>query len=212
VAAWTRRSNESKEAYAAFQYYLREGSIDAAYVASTGHPLGDGKRAARRWAQWSADYEWVARAAQYADHLAEQNRHLWEQRRRDLQERDWAQADALRAVVDAAIPGAQQFIRRKVAVVKGETIVTLAFDIVGLTLVLEKASKLQRLATDEPTDHLKLSGAALDGAIERIALGLAGLADGSEAQTPSAAATDESAGDGAPDRADTSSTGGDEAM
>lgn len=165
--AWLRLKTESATAYAAFQHYLREGSIDAAYRAS--NPQANSNHANGQWTGWSAKYEWVARAAAYADHLAAENRALWERRRRELQERDWQQADALRKVVDDAIPGAMQFIRRKTTVTAaGETIITLAFDIVGLTLVLEKASKLQRLSTGDSTENINnLSGAALDAAIQR---------------------------------------------
>jgi hypothetical protein len=214
--AWSRRAKESKEAFAAFQHYLREGSIDAAYaahLATKGQQKGDGKRAPRRWATWSADNEWVARASAYQDHLAEQNRQLWEQRRRDLQERDWAQADALRTLVDAALPGANQFIRRKTTTLpSGEVVITMAFDLTALAKVLTDASKLQRQATGQSTEHIELSGAALDAAIERITRGLAGLDDGGQAQATDASATDQPAGDSAPDRADAPATGGDEAL
>jgi hypothetical protein len=88
----------------------------------------------------------------------------------------------------------------------------MAFDITALSKVLTDASKLQRLASGQSTEHIELSGAALDAAIERITLGLAGLADGGEAQTADAPATDEPAGDGDSDRPDARTADGDEAL
>jgi hypothetical protein len=206
---WERRDGESSEAYAAFcSYYLLPAqgrSIDTAWRANQDQnqiddgaaqpsPEGEtnGRRAPSEWFRWSSKYEWVARAAAYDDHLADQDRLAWEDRRRQLRQRDWEQADALRGIVDAALPGANQFLRRRTTTLRGQPTVvdvdgnviqagapdrevtTLAFDIAALARVLSDASKLQRLAADEPTETIGLSGAALHDAIER---GLAALAD-----------------------------------
>lgn len=204
---WQRRDNESSQAYAAFALYYQlpthERSIDAAWQGSAEQQRKKRvqKVAPRHWYGWSSDNDWVKRATAYDDHLIEQDRLLWEKRRRDLLERDWAQADKLRAVVDEAIPHANLFVRRKTTVVKGDAahgipdreVVTMEFDITSLATVLEKASKLQRLATDEPTENVNLSGAALDAAIARE---LAKLADSGEEATAGALATGESNDDG----------------
>lgn len=192
MSAWHKRKAESIAAYAAFQLYLDHGSIDAAWRASDARQERDGKRAHGNWAKWSSKHEWVSRAAAYASHLAERNRALWEARKEESRERDWTQADSLRRVVDDAIPTANLFIRRNVSHVGGETIITLSFDITGLAMVLEKASKMQRLASDQPTENINnLSGAALDAAIKRALDELsdrgqapdAGLAADPEAET-----------------------------
>lgn len=198
---WTRLPNESIAAYAAFQLYLERGSIDTAWRATEQGQTSHAKRAPGQWAIWSSKYEWVARAQAYADHLAEQNRLLWEQRRRELQERDWAQADRMRQIVDEAQVMADQFLRSKTTTIQGvptvvdadgnviqhgtptRQIITTALDIVAVSKVMLDASKQQRLATDQPTENINnLSGAALDALIDKeLDRRLAGLTYGGEA-------------------------------
>lgn len=194
--SWDKRDDESAVAYAAFQAYTRllprDRSIDAAWR-SAAKPQQDrvGKRAPRQWFTWSSDHEWVRRAAAYDQYLAEQDRLLWEDRRRQLRHRDWDQADRLRQVVEDGIDNARQFVRQNRTFIRGEDgepdreIITLTFDIGALAQVMERASKLQRLATDEPTANIQLTGAALDAYIaEQLARvthgGEASIGDGSE--------------------------------
>lgn len=180
--AWDRLPGESAKAFEAFTAYCRQAararSIEAAYQ-STVAASEQGKRvrsAPRRWYTWSSDHSWVLRAAAYDEYLAEEDRLLWEERRKRLKERDWDQAEALRQIVEDALPHAERFLRQSTVTVPGDPqrgtperqIITVQFDIAALTRVLVEASKLQRLATDEPTDNINhLSGAALDAAIER---------------------------------------------
>lgn len=162
---------------------MHERSIDAAYRRAKGLQEGSEKRAHSTWFKWSRDNNWVVRVADYDDYLFEQDRLLWERRRAEVRERDWEEAESLRNIVAEAIPHARQFIHSRRTFIEGvdgepdREIVTMTFDLTGLTRVLVDASKLQRLATDEPTDNINLSGAALDAAIARE---LARLADGSE--------------------------------
>lgn len=203
---WQRRDGESRVAYDAFCHYyrlpVRGRSLDAAYRAGAKQGENrDGKIAPSHWAAWSSKHEWVARAAAYDEHLAEQDRLQWEERRRRLRERDWEQADQLRQVVADALPHANQFVRRQTTTVRGNAaagipdreIVTLQFDITALARVLTDASKLQRLAADEPTERVQLTGAALDA---YIAAQLARLADSGEAGDGGAAGSDEVVGEG----------------
>ena len=208
--AWTRRSGESIPAFDAFQLYLQHGSIDAAWRATEQGQTSHAKRAPGQWAIWSSRYEWVKRAQAYQDHLAEQDRQKWERRRAELLERDWAQADRMRQIVDDAQLLADQFLESKTTTIRGtptildtegnviqqgtptRQIITTSLGIVAVSKVLTDASKLQRLATDEPTEHIQLTGAALDAF---IAGQLARLRDGGEASTgetfePNAAETD----------------------
>lgn len=191
--AWTRLNTESIAAYNAFQLYLEHGSIDAAWRATNQGQTSNAKRAPGQWAVWSAKYDWVARAAAYADHLAEQDRLLWEERRRLSREQDWSQADKVRSIIEDALPYARGFIHRQKHVVRraGQTTTTIieSFDIVGLSKVLTEASKIQRLASDQPTENINnLSGAALDAAIQRA---LDELANGDKAGHAPAPADDE---------------------
>lgn len=190
---WHRLPAESKAAYAAFQFYLEHGSIDAAWRATNQGQTSNAKRAPGTWAIWSSKYDWVKRAAAYAEHLAEQDRRTWERRRRQLQEADWSEAQQARTIILSALPEASRFIQRQERFVKGadgapnQLIVTESFNIAGLMRAMSDASKLQRLATDEPTEHTKLSGAALDA---YIASQLARLNHGPEASPGDAAGAD----------------------
>jgi len=80
--AWRRRKTETIAAFAAFQLYLEHGSIDAAWRATKQGQTSHAKRAPGQWAKWSVKHEWVARAAAYADMLAEQDRVAYETERR----------------------------------------------------------------------------------------------------------------------------------
>lgn len=213
---WQRLKSESGKAYAAFCAYYqlpaRERSIDEAWRRAR-NQQGTSNHADGTWTGWSTKHDWPARALAYDEHLAEQDRLLWEERRRQMRERDWAQAADLRRIIDEALPHAERFIRTQRTVIPGRAavspqngqpgqpgapdreVITMSFDITGLSRVLVEASKLQRLATNEPTDHLQLSGAALDALIAR---GLEALADTGEAGAAEAdtAETDRTAGHG----------------
>ncbi len=179
MAAWDKLEAETAKAYAAFAVYyqmpIRERGIDAAWRESAGNTRGNRAQIApRHWYTWSSTYEWVARAAVYDQHLAEQDRLLWEERRRAMREREWARGDALHDLVAQALPSATQFIHSQRSFIQGRDgapdreVITLSFDVTGLSRVSLDASKLQRLATDEPTDNINnLSGAALDALLAR---------------------------------------------
>ena len=106
----------------------------------------------------------------------------------------------MRGLIDKALPHAEQFIRRQHTVIPAKNgqpereIITLSFDLTGLVRALAEASKLQRLATDEPTDNINLRGAALDAAIARELARVAHSSQAGDAET--AAANDAEAHDG----------------
>lgn len=195
VRPWHRLENESAIAYAAFcAYYLllaHERSIDAAWSksATKQHQKRDGKRAPGNWAKWSSEHDWVARALAHDEYLAGQDELLWTERRRQLREQDWDNAQEARDIIAEALPEASRFVERREKWIKGkdgapdQLIITESFNIMGLMRALTDASKLQRLATDEPTENINnLSGAALNAAIDReFAKRLAELAHGGQA-------------------------------
>src|SRR5262245_43707892 len=115
------QQSESAKAYAAFRAYMvlpaRERSIDEAYRRADPQQNHSGKRAAWQWWRWSVAHDWVNRAAAYDAHLAEQDRLLWEERRRQLKEADWADGEAERELVRAALPHARQFIHQQRTVI-----------------------------------------------------------------------------------------------
>lgn len=186
---WARLKNEASKPYAAFLIYLklpaRVRSVERAYKISEGLDLEEPVDVSSTWYNWCTRYQWVRRALGFDDHHAEVELDKWEKRKEDARERDWQQAERLRDIVDGALPTATQFFRRNVGQPQGgsptvvdaqgnivregvpaQVIVTVAFDVVGITTVLEKASKLQRLTANEPTDNINnLTGAALDAAL-----------------------------------------------
>jgi len=105
---------------------------------------------------WSTKYDWVARVNRWG-------KIRWETRRRAILESDWEDGRALREKALKLLEG---------------------IDGSSLSQVVEAiqvASKLQRMATDEPTDKVEvaLTGQALDGVIEReIARLLEEMGDG----------------------------------
>ena len=194
---WERLPQETAKAYAAFQQYMRlpprERSIDAAWESATNVQQTDDdkkRRAPRGWGNWSSLFDWRNRALAHDDHLSRLEQaaedEKWLQRRKESREHDYTQAEILRAVVVDAIPTARGFLRSSRRYVEGEKgepdreIITVQFDITGLSKVLTEVSRLQRLAVELPTDHTELSGAALDA---YIANQLARLADDDEAGT-----------------------------
>ena len=197
MAAWDKLEAETPKAYAAFEaYYLlpvRERSIDLDHARANGRQMVSGRRAPPAWFRWSAAYDWVARSAAYDSYLAEQDRLLWEERRRAMREREWERGDALHDLVAQALPSATQFIHAQRQFIPGRNgtpdreVITMSFDVTGLSKVSLDASKLQRLSTGEPTERQELSGAALDAILARE---LARVANGGQAGDVGEAAGD----------------------
>lgn len=203
AAKWHRLPEESVQAYAAFcQYYVLppgERSIDAAWSKSAGKDQGKrGRNVPRHWYTWSSQHKWVERAAAHDEHLAELDRQKWAERRKQLQEADWQDGQQVRRMVMDALPEASRFIQRKEVRIKGQKgqpdqlIITESFNIVGLVNALTGANKIQRLATNEPTDNIQLTGAALDA---YISAQLARLANGTETSVGDASEPDEAGAD-----------------
>lgn len=188
---WGRRENETGKAYAAFLEYLRLPShlrsVGRAYRSSQKLDEASMVTAPSNWRDWAARHEWMERATSWDKKATEDDLDKWEKRRAAAKERDWDQAERLRAIVDEALPSVNRFFRRNVGAPQGgeptvinqegqvirqgtpsQVIITVAFDVTGMTKVLMDASKLQRLVLDEPTDNINnLSGFVLDAALER---------------------------------------------
>ena len=182
---WGKLNTESAKAYAAFNAYClmpaRDRSLDQAYLVSNQDQTGIKNRASGQWRAWSVAHDWVARSLAYDAHLADQDRQLWEERRKASREADWNQAEAMRKIVDDSLPNAERFIRtqRTVIPAQGDTpereVLTMRFNIVALSRVLMDASKLQLLATGRVTENLApvLSEAQVDQLIEEGIMSLA---------------------------------------
>ena len=120
--------------------------------------------------RWSSKFEWGRRAAAWDQVVEAQRVAKWTARVEELNEIDYQTGKKLRELAMAAFRA-------------------VAMEDVPLTAVADaliKASKLQRLATNEPTENTQLSGAALAAAIERelarvAGRSAAGYADGAEA-------------------------------
>lgn len=197
---WERQEGESSKAHAAFLVFLRlpieQRSIDAAWRRASG--LQETSNHANGvWTGWSSKYNWVARATAHDTYLAkkEQDEYdaLWEERRRIARQRDFEQADKIRAIIDESLPHAERFIKSSRSFIQGKDgapdkeIITLSFDLTGLSRVLTDVSKLQRLANDQSTENIGLSGAALDAAILRELAKLANSGQAAIAEISSAA-------------------------
>ncbi len=182
---WEKLDTESARAYAAFHAYClmpaRDRSLDQAYLVSNQEQTSIKKRASGQWRAWSVAHDWVARSLAYDVHLADQDRLLWEERRRASREKDWNQAEAMRKIFDEALPNAEKFVRTQRTHIPAtddqpaKDVITLSFNIVALSRVLMDASKLQLLATGRVTENLQpvLSDAQVAQLIEE---GIASLA------------------------------------
>lgn len=142
---------------------------------------------------WSAQFDWQSRIAAWDLQEAERDMLEWEQRRRELRERDWNEGNDLRDKVQTFIEQLPRFTRTQIAetesteqdaqgndvkVITRIVTVKLNANLTQLARALERASKLQRLATDLPTANVQLSGAALDAAIDRELAALASVPKG----------------------------------
>jgi hypothetical protein len=174
---WKRQPWDSAASFAAFRRWLlqdkRPRSLDAAYRAHVGRESDADPtkiRASATWRRWFQARDqtnqplpgaktWEARAQAYDDHLTEQDRLKWEQRRRELRESDWQTGEKLREQVNAAIEEIPQFLTTKRRVIKGSPgqpdreVITLGLKLNEVAGAAEVASKLQRLAAEMPTDR-----------------------------------------------------------
>ena len=108
--------------------------------------------------KWSGRYQWQQRVALFDVAEAERRVEVWQERRTELKESDWQDGARVRKKV-------MDYLN-----LAGE-----AGELVKLAQALKVASELQRLAADEPTAKLDLSGAALDALLEREFGRLAGV-------------------------------------
>lgn len=145
---------------------------------------------------WSICFDWQRRIAVWDQQEADRDMLEWEARKRVLREQDWNQGAELRDKVGTFLEQLPRFLQDSVSersetLPDGSTLKTrvitvgLNTNLTQLANAMLAASKLQRLATDEPTDHLRLSGAALDSLIEQE---LARARDSREAGIPPQAA------------------------
>lgn len=146
-----QRPRESDKAFAAFSLYLSMGPERS--LAAVGRKLGKSEGLIERW---SSKFDWPARVAAHAGHLAVIEREAtealartkaveWERREQQLRETEWAMHE--RAIA-AAKRGLDAYMERE----------KVYANLADIARMLEIASKLGRLATglgtdgDRPTD------------------------------------------------------------
>lgn len=127
-------------------------------------------------ATWSVRYDWMARTARWDVIQADLEIDAWENRRRALKELDWNMGSDLRMVIADLLEAMPKFVRRSESektdvledgtqVITKVVTVELGASLSQIALALKRASELQRLAADLPTESIQLSGAALDDQI-----------------------------------------------
>jgi len=125
--------------------------------------------------RWSVQFLWQSRVGRFDEINYELNLEKWQYRREALLEAEWGDGAALRERATECLNVLPLFLQGGLAEVtdpaSGKKIRVLRQQVnVGLhqiAVALKQASALQRLATDSPTEHVKLSGHALDGVIRR---------------------------------------------
>lgn len=196
VSEWQRRVGESQQAFAAFQVYVELGAERS--LGMVGQRLGKSKAICERW---SAQWEWVARATAYDNHLSrirqaateaavEAEARKWEERRSALREQEWTMAERL-------LERAGKMLEHPLTRTKGEdgkTLVPAGWRQVDVAAMVEMASKVARLATEMETDRTKHDVGDIDP-VEYLLRRLDGLAV--RLRTAEAAGGDEQGGGGA---------------
>lgn len=202
MSEWQRRKGESSQAFAAFQVYLELGaerSVAGAYRQKSGKHAAT--QAPGQWNLWATQWEWVARATAYDNHLSrirqaateaavEAEARKWEERRSALREREWTMADRL-------LERAEKMLEHPLTRTKGEdgkTVVPAGWRQVDVAAMVEMASKVARLATEMETDRTKHDVGDIDP-VEHLLRRLDGLAV--RFRTAETAGGDEQGGGGA---------------
>ena len=125
--------------------------------------------------RWSTRFEWQERVAAWATQQQDGLDDEWSKRRLELRESDWQDGQELRDAVRNLIEGLEVFRVTSTDLEEDENgnmikVITLAYKpgIGEVARAAKTASDLQRMAADEPTDRIELTGAALDSFIERL--------------------------------------------
>lgn len=170
--ALARLSGETARAYAAFLDYVKLGDgrslrrLLEQYQAWHGEKRGQSEGKARavsvptaRLATlegWSTRYRWQERLAAYQAELARREQAVWEQRRAEVRERDWAAGEELRDLAAQVLAQAPQFVKTTRRLLRGRDgapdreVITLGLDADALLKTLKLASELQRQAAEVP--------------------------------------------------------------
>lgn len=149
--AFEQQPKESARAFAAFSLYLSMGPERS--LAAVGRKLGKSEGLIERW---SSKFDWPARVAAHAQHLALVEREAtealartkaveWERREQQLRETEWAMHE--RAIA-AAKRGLDAYMERE----------KVYANLADIARMLEIASKLGRLATGLGTDGDRTNG------------------------------------------------------
>jgi len=146
-----QQARESARAFEAFSEYLKLGPERS--LAAVAQKLSKSEQLLKRW---SARFDWPARVAAHAAHLALVERQAteaavrdeaaeWLERRKEHRKEEWAVRGEL-------LKAGREALRRWWANEKRSA----SFD--GITRMLDLASRLGRLSSGMPTDHTEVSG------------------------------------------------------
>ena len=128
------------------------GRLAERYKIEAGQGLRVPTRRVSTLENWSSRYNWQHRVTLWDLALAEIKQEEWLRRAELVNDLDWNDGQGLREAARETL----------------ERIIETAEPSLGmLAQVFAAASKLQRLATNEPTDNVNLTGYALDAAIEK---------------------------------------------
>jgi len=146
-----QQPRESAKAFAAFSLYLSLGPERS--LAEVAQRL---RKSVTMLGRWSAKFDWPARVAAYAAHLAVVEREAieavarakgpqWEAREQQLRETEWAMHER---AIEAAKRGLDEYMKRE----------KVYANLADIARMLEIASKLGRLATGLGTDGERRNG------------------------------------------------------
>lgn len=174
-----RYQGETAAAHTALNDYYNMGSgrslrgLSQKYRELTESDQGTKLPPTRRMAtisSWSTTFQWQERVDQ-ADRLQRREEERlkaeamaaeaakWAERRIQVRERDWNQAERLRMLADQILDEGPKFLKTKRKFIEGKDgapdkeIITVAIDAKLMTGAMVAASKLQRLAAEMETEH-----------------------------------------------------------
>lgn len=156
-----RRQGESAKQYAAFLDYVRMGPGRSLRKLSDQYRRqidGDSTvqpptKTLRTLEKWSSANEWQKRLAAYQQERADRDQAIWEERRRAVNEADFATGDALRELGNQILAQTPQFLKTTRRLVKGgegaadREVITVELDGAFMAKLFKLASDLQRQAS-----------------------------------------------------------------
>ncbi len=176
---WERQKWDTQASFKAFhKFYLSQDAPRTVNRGYQDHQKSIGKKQVKknapgRWRNWSngltlkgkkirGAYTWLDRANAYDDYQAWLDRDVWEKRRAELREKEYALGDDLHNLAASILAEGDNFLKSTKKFVAGtdgeldQIIITVALDANLAVKAAGMSSKIKRLAAGMETDYQKI--------------------------------------------------------